>query len=186
MEDGNKRKKIDGEELDQELGGKYPERARRGLDKFRGLVQKRKPEMLEVYGGPRFHAQTPAPESEAEILDVYAGPEYFGLPDQEDPDGPSDRPSRAEPDPSEMLMVYAGPPAEWTNMMAVYAGPDYFANRKDNGIGFIQTSTDSSPEKPAEIPELKEGQWFCPMCGALNSGKFCIECGSVRPAEDTP
>ena len=87
MEDGNKRKKIDGEELDQELGGKYPERARRGLDKFRGLVQKRKPEMLEVYGGPRFHAQTPAPESEAEILDVYAGPEYFGLPDQEDPDG---------------------------------------------------------------------------------------------------
>ena len=186
MEDGNKRKKNRGEKLEKELGDKYPEGAKRGLDKFRGLVRKKKPEMPEVYGDPRSHAQTPAPESEAEILDVYAGPEYFGISDQGDPDAPSDLPSRAEPDPSEMLMVYAGPPAAWPNMMAVYAGPDYFANRKDNGIGFIQTSTDSSPERPAEMPELKEGQWFCPMCGALNSGKFCIECGNVRPAEDTP
>ena len=25
------------------------------------------------------------------------------------------------------------------------------------------------------------GEWFCPECGALNSGKFCTECGTRKP-----
>ena len=25
---------------------------------------------------------------------------------------------------------------------------------------------------------LKAGEWLCPGCGAVNSGKFCAECGA--------
>ena len=52
MEDGNKRKKNRGEKLEKELGDKYPERAKRGLDKFRGLVRKKKPEALKTQEKP--------------------------------------------------------------------------------------------------------------------------------------
>ena len=26
--------------------------------------------------------------------------------------------------------------------------------------------------------ELKAGEWLCPGCGAVNSSKFCVECGA--------
>ena len=28
--------------------------------------------------------------------------------------------------------------------------------------------------------ELKAGEWLCPECGAVNSGRFCTECGQKR------
>ena len=28
---------------------------------------------------------------------------------------------------------------------------------------------------------LKAGEWLCPECGAVNSGKFCAECGAKKP-----
>ena len=36
------------------------------------------------------------------------------------------------------------------------------------------------PERKDE-GELKEGEWRCPECGNVNTGKFCCECGSKRP-----
>lgn len=27
---------------------------------------------------------------------------------------------------------------------------------------------------------LKAGEWLCPGCGAVNSGKFCAECGAKK------
>ena len=31
--------------------------------------------------------------------------------------------------------------------------------------------------------ELCAGEWRCPECGMINSGKYCSECGSKRPGE---
>jgi membrane protease subunit (stomatin/prohibitin family) len=25
------------------------------------------------------------------------------------------------------------------------------------------------------------GEWFCPECGTLNGGKFCMNCGTKKP-----
>jgi membrane protease subunit (stomatin/prohibitin family) len=25
------------------------------------------------------------------------------------------------------------------------------------------------------------GEWFCPECGTLNAGKFCMNCGTKKP-----
>ena len=40
--------------------------------------------------------------------------------------------------------------------------------------------------QPAEAPQggarMKQpGEWFCPECGTLNAGKFCMNCGTKKP-----
>ena len=34
--------------------------------------------------------------------------------------------------------------------------------------------------------KLKAGEWLCPECGAVNSGKFCAECGAKKPDPGAP
>ena len=35
----------------------------------------------------------------------------------------------------------------------------------------------------AKKPEMPEG-WICPGCGAVNKGKFCAECGAKKPEHE--
>ena len=35
----------------------------------------------------------------------------------------------------------------------------------------------------AKKPEPKPDGWVCPGCGKVNKGKFCAECGTKKPAE---
>ena len=37
---------------------------------------------------------------------------------------------------------------------------------------------------PTPAPAAAAGGWFCPQCGANNSGKFCSECGTPKPSTD--
>ena len=39
----------------------------------------------------------------------------------------------------------------------------------------------SAPVAPT-APQVAEGSWFCPECGAQNAGNFCSACGTKRPA----
>ena len=43
----------------------------------------------------------------------------------------------------------------------------------------VQTPPTAPPKPPAPAAA---GEWFCPLCGARNSGRFCTECG--KPRED--
>ena len=43
-------------------------------------------------------------------------------------------------------------------------------------------STGIRQERPATAPTVMGGEtWVCPSCGAQSSGKFCANCGAVKP-----
>ena len=41
--------------------------------------------------------------------------------------------------------------------------------------------TQPEPEPKKEEPKPEKKKWFCPNCGAENTGKFCGSCGTKRP-----
>jgi membrane protease subunit (stomatin/prohibitin family) len=37
-------------------------------------------------------------------------------------------------------------------------------------------------EQAPGAPRMKQpGEWFCPECGTLNGGNFCMNCGTKKP-----
>jgi hypothetical protein len=50
------------------------------------------------------------------------------------------------------------------------------------GFGAFWPVQTPPPPKPKQAAPAAAGEWYCPMCGARNSGRFCTECG--KPKED--
>ena len=90
--------------------------------------------------------------------EVYAGPEYFA---RSAPDSPEeDAPLPEEDEENAKTQKFIPPPPQ---MMAVYAGPDFFSGKQPAG---------------AYVP-LPDNKKRCRNCGALTeeSFKFCSNCG---------
>ncbi|MBQ2030995.1 MAG: zinc ribbon domain-containing protein [Lachnospiraceae bacterium] len=113
-------------------------------------------------------AEAPVPEEEKTESEV---PEP-----EEEPKVP--RPSRDQFDPRNMMAVYAGPeywspkPQNQPAMVFVYAGPAQMQNYRG---GFMNPQP--APEQPDEPLEKKS---FCPECGGLlqQGFRFCPFCGT--------
>ncbi|MBO7402043.1 MAG: hypothetical protein J6U10_03525 [Lachnospiraceae bacterium] len=165
-----------------------------------------KPEPIEsVYAGPEMqepiapvYAGPVLPE--ADIEDVYNGPAEPDPEDTEANEGAEYPANHAEEDkpappipPQEFMTAYAGP--QMSNpfpMMFVYAGPVRMQDQ--GGFRFPQGMTmqeqaekgemkavDGKPAKGQAVPEdMPKEAWKCGMCGAMNTGRFCTECGSPR------
>lgn len=51
-----------------------------------------------------------------------------------------------------------------------------------NANSLFQMSQQQSAAAPAERPAVSAGSWTC-KCGAVNTGKFCAECGEKKPED---
>ena len=113
-------------------------------------------------------AEAPVPEEEKTESEV---PEP-----EEEPKVP--RPSRDQFDPRNMMAVYAGPeywspkPQNQPAMVFVYAGPAQMQNYRGGCM-----NRQPAPEQPDEPLEKKS---FCPECGGLlqQGFRFCPFCGT--------
>ena len=52
------------------------------------------------------------------------------------------------------------------------------------GIGMMMFDPDKQPERPA-MPTPEAEKWTCKNCGPENKGRFCTECGTPKPVDDT-
>ena len=48
---------------------------------------------------------------------------------------------------------------------------------------YAMGQTQQAAEPAPAAPQKQEAGWSCPKCGAVNTGKFCQECGEPKPAE---
>ena len=185
------------------------------------------PETERVYAGPEPFEPEPAPEPEKSfdprvmegvyagpdlpnippMAPVYAGPEMMNGPmmaaayaGPEMMNGPrvevrSDTPQR--PDPSQMMMVYAGPDYfankfTQTPMMMAYAGPatnmsmtmaeKMAAAQKEAEEWYLKDHPGHDYSKETQNPEDLGKKTVCPSCGSfVRQSRFCPECGAALP-----
>ena len=70
------------------------------------------------------------------------------------------------------------------------AAENNIGNKVEQGVNDILDGNVKKKEKKADKNDRQEqettapqsGKWFCPECGAANTGKFCVECGTKKPA----
>ena len=164
---------------------------------IKSIFGKKKPEQGAdgVYAGPGYFEdetkklyEGPSPDTESKpVEDVYAGPEYFES-DPVEPEEGEDLPDASEEpedgageDDRPVALLYAAPayladrPPQ-PPVMCVYAGPEFFAPKNEDG-GFAPAPPPE--EEKNDIADGGAGGPRCPFCGNAVPGDapFCPECG---------
>ena len=142
--------------------------------------------MEGVYAGPQVPPMAP----------VYAGPEMMSGPRDDVPRGMEGPRMEAlyaaprRPSPSEMMMVYAGPDFfsngkyTQTPMMMAYAGPQFNMqlSMAEQMAAAQKQAEEERDRKSPQNPEDFGKDTFCPKCGSkVKHGRFCTECGALLP-----
>lgn len=213
--------------LREKLAGSLPEK-KNYPESFADAPGPEKPELEEVYMGPPVTEEpeaeelplpeaapepAPAPDRAAEpdprltegvyagpqvppMAPVYAGPEMMSGPRDDAPRGMEGPRMEAlyaaprRPQPSEMMMVYAGPDFfsngkyTQTPMMMAYAGPQ-FNMQLSMAEQMKAAQKQAEEERDRKLPQNPEDfgkDTFCPNCGSkVKHGRFCTECGALLP-----
>ncbi len=77
------------------------------------------------------------------------------------------------------------------------AAENNIGNKVEKGVNDILDGNVKKKEKKAdknarqeqaeqEMAAPQSGKWFCPECGAANTGKFCEDCGAKKPGGAAP
>ncbi len=82
----------------------------------------------------------------------------------------------------------AGAGAAFMGMgMGMNAAGGFMQSASATNASQMQAQQQAQPQQAAPAAAAggrrvkQPGEWFCPECGALNSGKFCMECGTKKP-----
>ena len=65
--------------------------------------------------------------------------------------------------------------------MAMNAGGMYASNLYAMGQQ-NQQAQPQQPQQPQQAQPQAAAEWVCPKCGAKNTGNFCAQCGTAKPA----
>lgn len=64
-------------------------------------------------------------------------------------------------------------------------GPAATAAKTETPASMPAPTTAPVTENPVPTAAVSNGTWVCPNCGNSNTGKFCNECATPKPAEQT-
>ena len=76
----------------------------------------------------------------------------------------------------------AGAGAAFMGMgMGMSAAGSFMGTASATNAAQMQQMRQAQPQAAGGPRQKQPGEWFCPECGTLNAGNFCMNCGTKKP-----